>query len=897
MRSLLPYKRAGWVYLLLSACAIFSKADVQPAFGCAGRAIIGSFDTSSGDGGPAAQAQLFNPGQMAVDSHGNVYIVDTSNNRVRKVTASGIIGTFAGNGTIASTGDGAQATQASLNRPGGVAVDAAGNVYVSETNGNRIRKISPEGIISTYIGPTSSSPTITAALAGPADLAADSHGNLVVSDPGNRRLIRVGQDGTITTVAGGISANPGGANGVLGTQTGFGGGSIAIAPNGDVLISDTASGNIYSIDANDVLHNVTYGPGPPPSEGANALQVSMTTEAIAIASDGGILVVVSPGTIWEVKPTGLLHQIVRGGLPGSINRIVAGPGNSVLASIGNSVYSFSASGQQTLFAGVPVVGFAGDGKPAAAAVLENIGGLAVDKKGDIYISDSGNNRIRRVSPDGTISTIAGTGDYTPSGDGGPAIKAQLAYPLALAFDPFGNLYVAEEGSNSFGSSVRKIDTDGTITNFAGKPGPPPLGCPTDAYYCPPASGKAVDASISVSSIALDSKGQIFLLDVPAQIIFKVDLEGNISIFARLQDQFPDSFVLTQMQIDGSDNLYSIDPVSGYSVIVSPDGQVHNTNWTSASGFAVDAHGNLYLTGGGILKQTPAGALSTIWDMIVSPYFYEALFPLTFDASGNLYFGDQARNRLFEIPDAASCQGAQRPLVSGASPVNAASYNTSFAVPGELITIFGFFLGPTQGKGPTVVGGSRFDSQTGGVQVLFDGIPAPMLYASAGQVSAVVPYGIAGQSMTNVEVDFSGATSDLRAVEVGEAAPGIFTRDSSGQGQAAAQNQDGTPNGPSHPAPKGSTIVIFATGAGVTKPASVDGAIAGASPPVPVLPVTATVGGQMAKVAYAGGAPFEVNGILQVNLVIPEGASSGSAIPLAIQVGTAQSQTGVTIAIQ
>jgi uncharacterized protein (TIGR03437 family) len=116
------------------------------------------------------------------------------------------------------------------------------------------------------------------------------------------------------------------------------------------------------------------------------------------------------------------------------------------------------------------------------------------------------------------------------------------------------------------------------------------------------------------------------------------------------------------------------------------------------------------------------------------------------------------------------------------------------------------------------------------------------------------------------------------------------------GQAAAQNQDSTPNGPSHRAAKGSAIVIFATGAGLTFPASVDGIIAGASPPKPVLPVTAAVGGQPAQVSYAGGAPFEINGILQVNIVIPASAQSGPAIPISIQVGTAQSQGGVTIAI-
>src|SRR5579871_4226667 len=104
-------------YILLYGCGIFAKADVHPVIGCAARAIIGSFDTSSGDGGPAAQAQLFNPGQLAVDPHGNIYIVDTSNERIRMVSPAGIISTVAGNGIAASTGDGGPAAKASLNRP------------------------------------------------------------------------------------------------------------------------------------------------------------------------------------------------------------------------------------------------------------------------------------------------------------------------------------------------------------------------------------------------------------------------------------------------------------------------------------------------------------------------------------------------------------------------------------------------------------------------------------------------------------------------------------------------------------------------------------------------------------------------------------------------------------
>jgi uncharacterized protein (TIGR03437 family) len=893
------------VYLIVSNCAVVASADAQPAFGCAGKAIIGSFETSGGDAGPAAKAQLFNPGQMAVDTHGNVYIVDTSNERIRVVSSSGTISTLAGNGIAASTGDGGPAAKASLNRPSGVAVDGAGSVYISESNGNRIRKISPDGMISTFAGnghvgfSGDSGSASSAIFDSPRGLAIDPQGNLFVSDYWNLRVRRIAPDGTITTVVGGASCCSGTPiDGALGTSIRYGGDSLAIAANGNLLIS--INGVVAYLDSSGILHDITSEsyPGTPPAEGANARQAAMNAGSIAAAADGSIFVL-SYGTIWQIQPNGLLHDVSN--YSENFLTVAAAPGGLVLGAAVNSVYSFSKSGQRTVFAGVETVGFSGDGGPAAAAQLSWIGGVAVDKGGSIYLSDPENNRVRRVTTDGLISTFAGTGEEKSGGDGGPASAAQIYFPQALAFDPFGNLYVAEEdGGGAFGDNqesafVRKIAPDGTITRFAGGNGPFSPGC---FFGCIPQTGKALDADLGVIDIASDGKGQIYLLDLRALDIWKIDLEGNISYFAsQLPIQRGGEY--GQIRFDPSGNLYWLSPWPGITTglfTVPPNQQPVNVSTrTYPQSFAFDAKGNLYYSGltGEIYKQTPAGGVSTLF-YNVSPETISTIYPITTDSSGNLYFADQARNRLFEIPNAASCVGPQPPLTN--KVFNAASYSLGIA-PGELVTFFGFFLGPAQGVGPSIIGGNRFDTQAGGVRVLFDGVPAPVLYASAGQVSAVVPYSVAGASVTAIEVEVNGLASDPINASVFPAAPGIFTRDSSGQGQAAAQNQDSTPNGPSHPAPKGSTIVIFATGAGVTTPASLDGVIAGASPPKPVLPVTATVGGQLAHVAYAGGAPFEINGILQVNIVIPASSQSGPAIPISIQVGTAQSQDGVTVAIQ
>jgi hypothetical protein len=174
----------------------------------------------------------------------------------------------------------------------------------------------------------------------------------------------------------------------------------------------------------------------------------MSADAIAGAPDGSIFVP-SYGAIWQIKPNGLLHQIpLVGGYYLGFTRIAVAPDNTILGDTGHSVYSFS-QGQQKPFAGAATSGFYGDGGPAAKALLSWIGGLTSDKEGNVYLSDSSNQRIRRVTPDGLISTFAGTGDGISNGDGGPASAAAIGDPEALAFDPFGNLYVATD-ARSYG---------------------------------------------------------------------------------------------------------------------------------------------------------------------------------------------------------------------------------------------------------------------------------------------------------------------------------------------------------------------------------------------------------------------------------------------------------------
>jgi len=218
-------------------------------------------------------------------------------------------------------------------------------------------------------------------------------------------------------------------------------------------------------------------------------------------------------------------------------------------------------------------------------------------------------------------------------------------------------------------------------------------------------------------------------------------------------------------------------------------------------------------------------------------------------------------------------------------------------PGKIVVLYGSRLGPASLTGLSVAGDGRVATNTGGTQVLFDGVPAPILYTSAGQVAAVVPYAVDGKGGTQVQVKNGSLASDPVALPVAPVAPSIFSVNLSGTGQAAILNQDGTTvNSAKTPALRGSTISIYATGEGQTNPPGLDGSITGGTPPAPTRPTTVLIDGKPAQVTYAGAAPGAVAGLFQVNVRIPDDATPGDAA-LEIHVGSAVSQPGMTVAVK
>ncbi len=234
---------------------------------------------------------------------------------------------------------------------------------------------------------------------------------------------------------------------------------------------------------------------------------------------------------------------------------------------------------------------------------------------------------------------------------------------------------------------------------------------------------------------------------------------------------------------------------------------------------------------------------------------------------------------------------------GVSIVSAASYLGGKVSPGEVISIFGPFPGPSAPGATLQLNGQGVASTLlGGMQVLFDRVAAPMIFAVQGQVNCVVPYEVSGKSSTQVQLLYQGQVAGTLTEPVTAVFPAIFTLSKSGQG--AIVNQDGTVNSASNPAPAGSIVSVYATGEGQTSSGGADGTLGTAPLPVPVAqPVTASVGGVPATVKYAGGASGEIAGVLQVNLQIPAGVAKGSAVPILLNIGGTGSQTGVTIAIQ
>ncbi len=296
----------------------------------------------------------------------------------------------------------------------------------------------------------------------------------------------------------------------------------------------------------------------------------------------------------------------------------------------------------------------------------------------------------------------------------------------------------------------------------------------------------------------------------------------------------------------------------------------------ASALAIDSAGNAYITG----------------------FTYSQTLVGTTNAPQKVLGGGVA-NQAFPPGDAfvAKFSSVFDPGPSIAAIANAANYEQAKVSAGELVVLFGDWIGPASLTKGTVNANQRVETLAGETRFLFDGVAAPIIYVSKTQSSVVVPYAVAGKTSTTVQAEYKGALSAPVAVPVVAVVPGLFSANASGTGQGAILNQDYSVNSAANAADQESVVMLYGTGEGQTNPAGVDGQVAMASFPVPVTqPVTATVGGLTAEVQYAGAAPYMVAGVIQVNVKLPKGLASGSH-DVVVTIGTTKSQTGLKVAVK
>ena len=478
-----------------------------------------------GDGGPAVQARLYRPGGVAVDSTGNLYIADTRNNRIRKVDSTGTITTIAGTGVSGFGGDGGAAVQAGLSNPRGVAVDGVGNLYIADTGNHRIRKVDSTGVITTIEWKR---------LETPEAVAVDGVGNLYIADTDNHRIRRVDSTGTITTIAGTGESGDGGDGGPAIQATLYYPRGVAVDSTGNLYIADTRNNRIRKVDSTGTITTIAgTGFG---GDGGPANQASISSPG-GVAVDGGGNLYIADSTnhrIRKVDSTGTITTIV--GTGGGGDSGDGGPagqaklyyprgvavdsgGNLYIADAGNNrIRKVDSTGTITTIAGTGDGGFDGDEGPANQAWLSGPGGVAVDGGGNLYIADTGNNRIRKVDSTGTITTIVGTGDRGFGEDGGPAVQAWLDTPLGVAVDSGGNLHIADTTNNR----IRKVDSTGTITTIVGT-GDRGFGGDGHPAHQAWLSGPG--------GVAVDGEGNLYIADTSNHRIRKVDSIGTITTIA------------------------------------------------------------------------------------------------------------------------------------------------------------------------------------------------------------------------------------------------------------------------------------------------------------------------------------------------------------------------------
>jgi len=605
----------GDVYISRRSHNIISKIDSNGML----TDVVGTGDSGySGDGGPATEATLKVPAGLTFDKQGNLYIADRENHVVRKVNTQGIITTVAGTGTAGFGGDGGPATKAQLNLPSDMAVDSEGNLYISDRSNNRIRKVAPDGTITTYAGTGNEGyngdnmAATRATLDKPFGLAVDKEGNLYIADRGNNRIRMVdAASGLIVTVAGDGGFFFIGDNGPAYRASIAGPTDVAVDDEGNIYIADRSNNRIRMVNSLGMIRTV-MGTGQQDYNGDS--EVARETNlhlpfGVDLDQNGDLLVIDRS------------HYRIRKMLQ---------KGNRVETIAGNGVKNF-----------------AGDHGPAAGANLEFPHGIAVDNQDNVIFSDKGHYRIRRINPQGIIDTIAGNGIRGNIGDGGPALKASV-FPTILELNHKDEIFFMSP--SGFIGLIRKIDTNGRIDLYMSTGDEDYQQAIMQAGFTGHSAKSEIAIITQFSGMAFDKKGNLYVSDRVNHQIRKVT---------------PDQKVIT---IAGT----------GQSDYTGDGGPAVKASFRDPQSLAMDDQGNLYIgdTANNVIRKIdPKGIVTTVAGNGSHEYSgdggpaleagFKTIGDLAVSPSGELYIVETGSHTVRKITkDGKVVRVAGRPGVQG-----------------------------------------------------------------------------------------------------------------------------------------------------------------------------------------------------------------------------------------
>jgi uncharacterized protein (TIGR03437 family) len=699
-------------------------------------------------------------------------------------------------------------------------------------------------------------------------------------------------DGSISLVAGAPNANR--------ASDGDGGPAIAAHLLEPGAISVDPSGNLYIAEQSSKIRRVSPDGTITTIAGQNALGPSISGDGgparnATFASIRGLLGA-AQGMVY-ISDCAYPCYIRRIGQDGVINTIAGGPLTSSIS----------------------------DG-PALSVGLGGADSFFLDSKGNLYFNEGGH--IRRLTPQSMIETLSGGApEAAPAAP--DARQVWLMNPIAIAADRVGNLYIAEARCR-----IRKVSPTYEFTTVAG----------TDNCLITVQEGPRATTDLPVlNDLAVTSQGQIYaasaygeLLTISGESIARVPgvgkPQGDTSSYGPLRIALDSKDRLYALAISGSriwrvapgsqPGLFAAPPLNLYAIALDSADNVYVASSANAIGtvYTINAYGlvsgsrqldwfgdSIVLDSAGRIFGGGYGLFGFSYSPLPSLFGFGGdggplvsaasnnPSRLILAASGDFYFIDKGNERIRRI---SGSPPSQAPSFPAAGVVNAASGAGLAIAPGELVSIYGTNLGPDSAWVNAPVN-NVYPTVAGSTRVLFDLSPAPLLFATSGQINAWIPYslGVSGSTSVSMQVEVDGVLSAPVTLTVAKSAPGLFTADGSGSGQGAILNQDTSDNGPSNPAARGSIVSLFGTGEGLVSPAPLDGALTLTAPyPAPAEKIAVSIGGQPAEVTYAGAAPFLPAGVIQINAKIPDGIAPGAA-PVVVSAGATTTTRTVTVSVR